>query len=180
MVRFRNLAYMNKAAQSSDKIPPPPEKGYLSLELGSGHNPNPNCYLHHDWTKHSLYISIVFDLDTIPWPLEPNSLEYIYSNHVFEHLKVDIADWLNECWKALKPGGILEFGVPRFNSCMVWCDPTHHRAFHENTMDYWDPSKENYKDGSLYFADRNKWWDVMYNKIGHKGRVLNFGMRVRK
>lgn len=159
---------------------PPPQVDNLSLELGSGRNPSKTCQLHHDRAKYFDYIDLAFDLDIIPWPLESNSLEYIYSHCVFEHLKVDIADWLDECWRILKPGGILEYEVPRFDSWMAWCDPTNHRAFSELTMEYWDPSMRHYVSyGSVYFADRNKWWDLLKHEVD-KNKLVHFIMRVRK
>ena len=72
------------------------------------------------------------------WPFDDSSADYILANDVFEHLLSPDAGippkvWcLNESWRVLRPGGILEFTVPcihledrnRINSA-AWSDPSH-------------------------------------------------------
>lgn len=46
-------------------------------------------------------------------PYKDNSLRYVYSSHCFEHLYRDQAmKLLRECFRVLKPGGILRLVVP--------------------------------------------------------------------
>ena len=46
-------------------------------------------------------------------PYNNNSLLYVYSSHCFEHLYLDQAmKFLRECFRVLKPGGILRLVVP--------------------------------------------------------------------
>ena len=44
-----------------------------------------------------------------------DSIEYIYSSHFVEHLKhEELVFHLKECYRFLKPGGVLRIGVPEF------------------------------------------------------------------
>lgn len=84
------------------------------------------------------------------WPFDGSSADYILANDVFEHLLspgiVPPKVWcMNEAWRVLKPGGILEFTVPcihlqdrnRINPA-AFSDPSH--------VSYWT-----YED-AFYFA----------------------------
>ncbi len=46
-------------------------------------------------------------------PLEDRAADFIYSSHFLEHLdKESGRRLLEECWRVLKPGGVLRIGVP--------------------------------------------------------------------
>jgi len=53
-----------------------------------------------------------------------NTIEYIYSSHFVEHLEHDdLIVHLTECYRMLKPGGILRLGVPDFPKVFrSYCD----------------------------------------------------------
>ena len=131
------------------------------LELGCGAHPTLG-YMHHDRWQHSDHVDVAHDLDVLPWPWDDNSFDEILALDVFEHLRVDIQQWLDECWRILKPGGYLVFRTPAWDHWTAWVDPTHRRAFHLQTFDYWDPSKFFWQEyGRFYFGpDYNKWWRV--------------------
>ncbi len=103
-----------------------------------------------------------------PWPWADSSADAILANDVFEHILdcqhvPDMAcawckSWnpsepirsfygqihcLNEAWRVLKPGGVLDFKVPSF--CLAdgksfnpgaVCDPTHRTFWHEDFRYY--------------------------------------------
>lgn len=66
-----------------------------------------------------------------------NSVEYIKAHNVFEHLHHPANLFVfNECWRVLKPKGILDILVPRFPTDNSVDDPTHcsfytPKTFHE-------------------------------------------------
>lgn len=68
-----------------------------------------------------------------PWPWADCSVEWILANDVLEHLPSKIHS-LNEAWRVLQPGGVIEIAVPcvmladgRVNPG-AFADPTH-RSF---------------------------------------------------
>lgn len=74
------------------------------------------------------------------WPYEDNVAEEIIANSILEHLD-DMIFCMNECWRVLKPDGLLKVAVPNWHSDAAWRDPTHKRAYSINTAKYFD--KEN-------------------------------------
>jgi hypothetical protein len=164
----------------------------LKIELGCGMKPTPG-YIHHDRIKHSPHVDTAWDLTLVPWRFElgPNNtiraydpkdtvsafLDEILAIDVFEHIFVDIQPWLDECWRLLKPGGLLDFRVPSWDHELSYRDPTHKRVFHHEAMYYWQPGHPLYEDfGCYYFAESDKWWTVesVVREVG------DFRFRMRK
>lgn len=131
-----------------------------TLELGCGVHPTPGA-VHHDRIKHSPHVDLAFDLDNLPWPLPNEAFEKVIALDVMEHLRLEVREWLDECWRILKPGGLLVLRLPAFDNPVSWRDPTHRRVFHPETFDYWDRRKPLHQDyGFFYFAESGKWWEV--------------------
>ncbi len=123
----------------------------MKLELGCGTVPTPG-YVHHDRQKHSQHIDVAHDLDQLPWPWRDQSCEEILGLDVFEHLHLMPADWMRECYRLLRPGGLLRLRVPIFGTPWHLIDPTHVRGFHPLNFDYFIADKELYaKYGHFYF-----------------------------
>lgn len=81
---------------------------YLSLGCGPDINPD---YINLDYLW-SLNLDICWDL-TKGIPLESGTMKGIFTEHCLEHLEFeDGAYVLSECWRVLKPGGILRITVP--------------------------------------------------------------------
>lgn len=135
-----------------------------TLHLGCGERPLAVA-VNHDRTSHAPHVDVAHDLDELPWPWPDGSFRKVVALDVFEHLRVDVADWLGECWRVLGPGGRLVFRVPAWDGPNLWRDPTHRRAFHEETFDFFDPDRPFWRRaGRVYFADRYaggaRWWRV--------------------
>jgi hypothetical protein len=152
----------------------------VKLELGCGRSPTPG-YVHHDRTRHSDFVDVAFDLREYPWPIagrryEPaldvfkhlaglpldEPLDELLALDVFEHLGAEVAPWLDECWRVLRPGGLLDMRLPAADNLVSYRDPTHYRVFHEQTFCYWDPAHELHQQfGMLYeLGDRPRLWTV--------------------
>lgn len=58
------------------------------------------------------YNAIRYDLNLLPYPFEDNFADEIYTSHVLEHLQVHVINFFRECFRILKPNGILYFSCP--------------------------------------------------------------------
>ena len=149
------------------------QEGVLRLHLGCGDDILPG-YVNHDLTRHRPEVDVAHDLRQLPWPWEDHSAEIIRLLDVLEHLP-EVVPIIDECWRVLKPGGVLHLRVPHYQSENAWLDPTHQRPFHLDSFDYFDPDTA---WGTKYgFYTRRKW------KVGFKqlvdGNVVVF-MHARK
>ena len=126
----------------------------MKLNLGCGDNIKPG-WLNHDLTLHSKGIDCIHDLDVLPWPWADNSMAVINSISVFEHLKLDLIQILNECWRILKPRGILYVKYPVFTSPRIHDDPTHRWQWSQYSFDFVDQTT-NYGN-EYWFYTPNKW-----------------------
>lgn len=136
------------------------------LELGAGDRPRPDSTIRHDRTRHSDHIDTAWDLDVTPWPWADDSMDGVIAIDVLEHLRLDIADWMDELWRITAPDGTVELRLPAWDNPMSWRDPTHRRVFGEHTLHYWDVrSPLCWEFGRIYFSDRwpdetPRWWRI--------------------
>lgn len=150
----------------------------MRIEFGTGMKPTPG-YVHHDRFIHSSHIDVGFDLTTLPWPIEDNSVEEILATDVFEHLAFPqlpitqwVQTWLDECWRVLVSGGLLNMRLPSHENPYTWRDPTHYRAFHPESFHYWCPNAPGNvwkMFGKYYFGeDYSKWWKLISVQTEHR------------
>jgi SAM-dependent methyltransferase len=161
---------------------PPRSTLPATLCLGCGFRPLAGA-LNHDRTAHAAHVDVAHDLDVLPWPWPDGAFAKVVALDVVEHLRLDVADWLGECWRLLAPGGRLVLRAPAWNGPNLWRDPTHRRAFHEETFDFFDPERPFFRHGRLYFADYypggSRWWAVEVVERTGPCADLGFVLRTR-
>jgi len=69
----------------------------------------------------------IVDLEK-PLPFESGTIDYVYTNQVFEHIR-NYTELMIEIHRVLKMGGILEASVPLFPCRAAVADPDHIRFF---------------------------------------------------
>ncbi len=69
------------------------------------------------------------------WPWPPSSFKRIYAHDIFEHLPSKINS-MNESWRVLEPGGILDIHIPSVAGYGAFQDPTH--------CSFWTPNDKFY------------------------------------
>ena len=125
----------------------------VKLNLGSGK----------DWRKDCINADIqpekkpdwVLDITKVPWgevidtrlgrfAVEKGMVTEIIANDVLEHIP-DLVTAMTNCRDLLKRGGEMHIHVPYDLSLGAWQDPTHVRAFNENSWLY-------YTDWSWYLG----------------------------
>ena len=138
----------------------------MKLNLGCGVRPI-GGYINHDKTNHSHFVDQVWDLEVLPWPWGGEAIEHIKAFDVFEHLrpwKLGVEDWMGECWRILRFGGLLEMRLPASDhpNHYGFRDPTHCRLFTHESMDYFcpeEPSRLHEEFGFYYFGENyGRWW----------------------
>ena len=76
------------------------------------------------------------DLTDFPWPYVNDSIEYIRAFDILEHLP-DKYKTVNEIYRILKPGGILEFFIPSTDGRGAFQDPFHVSFWNINSWIYY-------------------------------------------
>jgi SAM-dependent methyltransferase len=114
-------------------------------------------------------VDVVLDVDqpVIGWPLEwwadgngralVGAVDEVHAYHLFEHLERPL-DFMEACWRVLKPEGLLHIEVPHWQSRNAYTDPTHRRFCTEETFHYW--VRGNWISDHVNPAgyNRNLWW----------------------
>lgn len=95
---------------------------------------------------------------------ERNSVEGIRCHQVLEHLR-EVIPLMNDCYKVLKPGGIMEISVPLAGTDAFWQDPTHVRGFIRRTFDYFCDD-ESTKDAREEYGITSK-FEVVWELLEH-------------
>ena len=148
------------------------------LQLGCGVRPMQGA-VNHDRVRHHDYVDIAHDLDVLPWPWANESFERIVALDVMEHLRLEVQEWLDECWRILVPDGVLVLRLPAWDHPTSHRDPTHRQLAHPEMFDYWDRRTALYRDyGSYYFAKSNRWWRV--ESVEPRDAGSNWGYVLRK
>lgn len=114
-----------------------PQQLATFLEIGGGTNAAQG-WLNID-TEHAEG-SFLRPAQETPWPVPDNHLRLIWASHVMEHIPAgrDRIATMNEAWRVLRPGGLLEIRLPSFPHWSAVADPTH--------VSFWVP------ESLLYFT----------------------------
>ena len=76
------------------------------------------------------------------WPWDDSTVEFILAHDIIEHLP-DKIHTMNEAWRVLAPGGVIEIGVPTTGGPGAFQDPTHVSYWNERSFLY-------YTAGNIY------------------------------
>jgi len=72
------------------------------------------------------------------WMYKDNSIDIVYSSHLFEHLTLKSANlYLSEAYRVLKPEGVLRIVVPDlYKICRKYIDEYNNDSFSGNSTDF--------------------------------------------
>jgi SAM-dependent methyltransferase len=124
---------------------------FLNLACGDFYVGNSE-WLNLDWYPHSEHVHKANLLTKIDLPND--SLEAIYSSHFIEHIPKDKLDFiLSECFRILKPGGIMRIVVPDFENIVREyirnLDNKEYEKAEFNTIELLDQCVRNKSGGTL-------------------------------
>jgi SAM-dependent methyltransferase len=95
--------------------------------------------LNMDRTAHRPEVHVVHDMNQLPWPFPDERFDKVVARASLEHLDIDLLASINECWRILKPGGLLYVKVPYWNSPISYKDVTHRWRFDVSSFEQFDP-----------------------------------------
>ena len=131
----------------------------IKLDLGCGGN-KADGYVGMDIRKLK-GVDIVHDLEDFPFPLPDKCASVLLASHVIEHINPArgvFIDFMNECWRLLKPKGRFLLQFPYAGSPGYWQDPTHCNGVTETTLAYFDPLDKS----GLYRIYKPKPWKIVF------------------
>lgn len=108
----------------------------IRLDLGSGGQGKEGC-LSVDHIELP-GVDIVADLNEPLHLLPDDSVEYVYSRHVMEHV-ANYLGLMGEIHRVVRKDGLVEIIVPHFSNVFGYSDPTHVRFFGLYSMYYFSP-----------------------------------------
>jgi SAM-dependent methyltransferase len=115
-------------------------------------------------------VDFIWDLEKYPWPIESESADEIFCSHYVEHIPHNVNNpndnrdgflqFVDECYRILKPGGKLNVIAPYYASMRAFGDPTHTRYICD-----------------LSFNHCNKQWLKQAN-VPDYGQKANFDIKI--
>jgi len=147
------------------------------LNLGAGNHIWKGA-VNHDLRKHRPEIDVAHDLNIVPWPWEDNSFDLIGASSVFEHLKINLVQTLDECWRILRTEGCLRLKLPYWRHDNAYADPTHRWHFSPRVLDVFIPASK--LGTELGFYTERKWRFVKGPRFNDQKSAFIAMMQVRK
>ncbi len=139
-------------SRSPSNILPPLELTGRKLNIGAG------------WDRTEGFFRLDIAGEPDAWadvrhlPIADDSVVEIRAFHVLEHIeRRDLVGVMNECWRVLEVGGVMEIEVPTFPSDASMADPTHVSFFVAMTFDYFAKGSQFEGERILYGI---KPWDL--------------------
>ncbi|HTK18631.1 MAG TPA: methyltransferase domain-containing protein [Mucilaginibacter sp.] len=165
----------------------PSKLPYLNLGCGSHFN---KLWVNIDFSKTGEGVIAHNLLNGIPF--DDNMFEVVYHSHVLEHFPKDKAiDFILECYRVLKPGGIIRIAVPDLEQIVKnysrlldlgKTQPENERLrvdYDWIMIEMYDQMVRNISGGEMlkYIAKQkldNE--DFVYERIGHEGQMIREGV----
>lgn len=147
------------------------------LNLGAGNKLIAGA-VNHDRVKHRPEIDVAHDLNVMPWPWADESFDHIVARAVLEHLDRDLVQSLDECWRILRPGGLLSVKLPYWKADAAYEDPTHRWFYTLKSLDQFDPATPR---GAQYAFYTTRHWEIVKGpKLNDAQTSIFWTLRVRK
>jgi hypothetical protein len=149
----------------------------MRLDIACGHHKDLG------WTGIDLQkipgVDIVHDLNVMPWPIETESVDEAKAWHIIEHIpptsvtekgtRRPFLEFMDECWRVLKPGARIDIETPYGGSEGFLHDPTHCNPVTEVTIEHFDPEYTRYQ---TYQPKPWKIIELRWTKDGNVNAVL--------
>lgn len=124
------------------------------------------------------WVTVAWDLNDLPWPWEDNSFDVIVARTVLEHLRLNLIESMNECWRILRKGGKALLKLPDYRHEHSFIDPTHYWRFSIHTVEVFDPETR-YGRAYAFYTPR-KWKIVKGPRLNRCRSSIYVTLEVRK
>ncbi|HET6404507.1 MAG TPA: methyltransferase domain-containing protein [Candidatus Thermoplasmatota archaeon] len=169
---------------------PPVETGsavWRCLNLGCGNDYMPSTS-ERVWVNADIATTVkadvYFDAFELPWPLQDNEFDLVKAYDFLEHVPHTVFDKdrravkgdgfivvMDELWRILKPGGVLEARFPAFQHKNNYIDPTHTRQVVKPTFEFY------FEKGGSHAFYTTRYWKLLDFDISQRD---NHYARLRK
>lgn len=112
----------------------------LKLDLACGQTPKEGF---EGVDAYAPNVKYKIDLLQFPWPWQDSSIDEIHCSHFIEHIPMEeragkdlLFCFFDECYRILKPNGIMTVICPNARSNRAFMDPTHRRFIVAETFFY--------------------------------------------
>lgn len=116
-------------------------------------------------------VDIMANLEILPLPFAANTFDEIYLNDIIEHLP-DTIKTMEELYRIARPDAKIFIRVINWNSTYQATDPTHVRAFSEDSFGYFGQRKKRsyYTHARFDVVNIKRGWDrqMSYLTLGYK------------
>lgn len=111
-------------------------------------------------------------------PFRENTFDQVYLNDVIEHVPNTIR-LMEEIHRVARPDALVHIRVVNYNTQYMAIDPTHVRAFHEETFSFFGsrPGRNYYTHARFETLSVSKGWDALAKRVLRSERLLNIAAR---
>lgn len=146
------------------------------LNIGAGNRIIEGA-VNHDLVAHRPEITVVHNLNELPWPWDDASFDVVVAWSVLEHVDIDLLTSMNEIWRLLRPGGEAQVKLPYWAAEAAYEDPTHRRWVAPGTLDALDPDTERGKQYGFYTTRK---WKITKCRLNPSKTSVIWTLKVRK
>lgn len=149
------------------------------LNLGAGNKPVEGA-INHDVRLDTRrpWVTVAHDLNERPWPWEDDSFDLVVACAVLEHLRINLMESLSECWRILRPEGVLHIKLPYWRHENSYTDATHYWVYGLGIFDQFDPDTKRGRDYAFYGWPHFR--IIQPSKLNRAGTSFHAKLQVRK
>lgn len=124
-------------------------------------------------------VDFVMNIGKEPISLADNSVDIITAVHLFEHFyPEELFFCIEECWRLLKPQGVLKISVPKAGTPAYYIHPDHKIQFVEDTFGFFQvPGNEDRSDPHGYLTG---FWHVNARTAPGNPQAIDVDMHPNK
>ncbi len=120
-------------------------------------------------------VDVVADLGKFPYPFADNTFDVLYLKDIIEHLP-DTMAVMEEIYRIAKPSAKIFIRTANWNSHFTFMDPTHCKAFTENSFDFFGnyEGREYYTHARFDVVRVGRQYNISVQRFLRSKRLMKF------